>query len=281
MILAAPTPWKEALASLRSRELLPTTLSSAQLKQIDAELLRRSVFSAKVQNFAFLDRVAEVMGKSDVIRALKPEAFADEKFGAITVKNGRAEQANFDTYDSMRIKDMPKVEAIVMPSGGFWGGVGEPTIAVAAPAVLNAIFAATGKRIRDLPITAELLELARAAGGADLVFPSKAGTPFNDRTLRKHLNDAIAAHHREHAALTIPDFRVHDFRHTCASNILRLGCSLDYERALLGHAPEHITAHYARPDAEVLRPWIERWSRVVLGLPPPAAARAPDEPLAQ
>lgn len=139
----------------------------------------------------------------------------------------------------------------------------------------------TASGIRDLPITAELLELARAAGGADLVFPSKAGTPFNDRTLRKHLNDAIAAHHREHAALTIPDFRVHDFRHTCASNILRLGCSLDYERALLGHAPEHITAHYARPDAEVLRPWIERWSRVVLGLPPPAAARAPDEPLAQ
>jgi len=61
--------------------------------------------------------------------------------GGITIKDGRVEQSNFDSYDSLRIKDMPKVESIVMPSGGFWGGVGEPTICVAAPAVLNAFFA--------------------------------------------------------------------------------------------------------------------------------------------
>jgi isoquinoline 1-oxidoreductase beta subunit len=72
--------------------------------------------------------------------------------GGVTVKNGRVEQENFDSYDSMRIKDMPKVESIVTPSGGFWGGVGEPTICVAAPAVLNAYFAATGKRIRSIPL---------------------------------------------------------------------------------------------------------------------------------
>ena len=73
-------------------------------------------------------------------------------FGECTVKDGAIEQKNFDTYPAVLMKHMPKVETVVMPSGGFWGGVGEPTIAVAAPAVLNAIFAATGKRIRDLPL---------------------------------------------------------------------------------------------------------------------------------
>jgi isoquinoline 1-oxidoreductase beta subunit len=73
-------------------------------------------------------------------------------YGECTVKDGRIEQANFDTYRILRIDEMPAVETIVMPSGGFWGGVGEPTIAVAAPAVFNAIFAATGRRIRDLPL---------------------------------------------------------------------------------------------------------------------------------
>ncbi len=62
------------------------------------------------------------------------------------------EQENFDTYNVLRMAEMPKVETIIMPSGGFWGGVGEPTIAVAAPAVLNAIYAATGKRIRKIPL---------------------------------------------------------------------------------------------------------------------------------
>ena len=73
-------------------------------------------------------------------------------YGECTVAGGRMQQENFDTYQVMRINEMPVVETIVMPSGGFWGGVGEPTIAVAAPAVLNAIFAATGKRIRQIPL---------------------------------------------------------------------------------------------------------------------------------
>ncbi len=73
-------------------------------------------------------------------------------YGEITIKGGRVEQENFDTYEVMRLEAMPAVETVLVPSGGFWGGVGEPTIAVAAPAVLNAIFAATGKRIRNLPL---------------------------------------------------------------------------------------------------------------------------------
>ena len=77
-----------------------------------------------------------------------------------TVKDGRIEQENFDTYNSMRIAEMPKVETIVMPSGGFWGGVGEPTICVAAPAVLNAFFSATGKRIRSFPLKNHNIEFA-------------------------------------------------------------------------------------------------------------------------
>lgn len=72
--------------------------------------------------------------------------------GEITILDGKVEQENFDTYPVIRMAEMPRVETILMPSGGFWGGVGEPTIFVAAPAVLNAIAAATGKRLRNMPI---------------------------------------------------------------------------------------------------------------------------------
>ncbi|MDJ0861918.1 MAG: molybdopterin-dependent oxidoreductase [Gammaproteobacteria bacterium] len=73
-------------------------------------------------------------------------------YGECTIKDGAVQQANFDDYPSMPIAEMPEVETIIMPSGGFWGGIGEPTVAVAAPAVLNAIYAATGRRIRRFPL---------------------------------------------------------------------------------------------------------------------------------
>jgi isoquinoline 1-oxidoreductase beta subunit len=77
-----------------------------------------------------------------------------------TVKDGRIAQSNFHDYPSMRIAQMPKVETIVMPAGGtIWGGIGEPTICVAAPAVLNAFYKATGRRIRSVPAKNHGIEL--------------------------------------------------------------------------------------------------------------------------
>ncbi len=74
-------------------------------------------------------------------------------FGEVTVKNGRIEQGNFDTYPVVRFKDAPKTEVYISPTPGKrWGGIGEPGATMIQPAVTNAIFAATGKRLRSLPI---------------------------------------------------------------------------------------------------------------------------------
>jgi isoquinoline 1-oxidoreductase subunit beta len=73
-------------------------------------------------------------------------------YGEITIANGRVKQSNFDDYPMLRMAEMPKVETLVLSTGGFRGGIGEPPVAVVAPALCNAIFAATGKRIRALPI---------------------------------------------------------------------------------------------------------------------------------
>ena len=109
-------------------------------------------------------KIHRIVAATDPGHAVNPQQIAAQVEGSFvyglgaalyqecTVAGGRMEQENFDSYQMLRIDEMPEVETIVMPSGGFWGGVGEPTIAVAAPAVLNAIFKATGKRIRDLPL---------------------------------------------------------------------------------------------------------------------------------
>ncbi|MFL5093359.1 MAG: molybdopterin cofactor-binding domain-containing protein [Xanthobacteraceae bacterium] len=73
-------------------------------------------------------------------------------YGECPIENGRMTSLNFDTYEIMRLAEMPKVETVIVPTHDFWGGVGEPTICVVAPAVLNAIHAATGKPVRSLPL---------------------------------------------------------------------------------------------------------------------------------
>jgi isoquinoline 1-oxidoreductase beta subunit len=111
-------------------------------------------------------KIHRIVGATDSTFAVNPAQIDRQVAGSFvyglsalfyqecTVKDGRIEQTNFDSYNSMRIAEMPKVESIIMPSGGdaAWGGVGEPTICVAAPAVLNAFFKATGKRIRSFPL---------------------------------------------------------------------------------------------------------------------------------
>ncbi len=73
-------------------------------------------------------------------------------YGECTVDKGRIVELNFDSYDVLRLAEMPKVDTVIVPTYDFWGGVGEPTICVVAPAVLNAIHAATGKPVRSLPL---------------------------------------------------------------------------------------------------------------------------------
>ena len=70
----------------------------------------------------------------------------------ITVKNGAVEQTNFDGYDPIRINEAPPIEVYLAPSGDHPGGMGEPGLPPLAPAVANAIFAASGKRLRKLPL---------------------------------------------------------------------------------------------------------------------------------
>jgi len=73
-------------------------------------------------------------------------------YGECPVKDGRMTDLNFDRYQIMRLAEMPKVETVIVPTYDFWGGVGEPTICVTAPAVLNAVHAAIGRPVRSLPL---------------------------------------------------------------------------------------------------------------------------------
>ena len=102
--------------------------------------------------------------------ALNPDQIAAQVEGSVaygmdsllcesSVANGRIVERNFDTYPVARMKQMPKVETVIAPTFDFWGGVGEPTICVVAPSILNAIAAARGKPVRSLPLKHEGLTI--------------------------------------------------------------------------------------------------------------------------
>ncbi len=83
-------------------------------------------------------------------------------YGELTVDKGRIVEDNFHRYPILKLAEMPKVETVIVPTYDFWGGVGEPTICVVSPAVMNAIHAATGKPMRTLPLRNPLEAIAKA-----------------------------------------------------------------------------------------------------------------------
>lgn len=121
--------------------------AAAEVSVTDGKLKMHRIVAATDPGHIVNPQQVEAQVAGSFVYGLSPLLYSE-----CTVKDGRIEQQNFNTYRVMTLADMPQVEVIMVPSGGFWGGVGEPTIAVAAPAVLNALFAATGKRIRDIPL---------------------------------------------------------------------------------------------------------------------------------
>jgi isoquinoline 1-oxidoreductase beta subunit len=173
-----PLEFRRAMMAKNPKHL--AVLNAAAAKAEWGKPLPKGVYRGICQNYGFgsyTAAVAEVSvsekGKLKIHRivaatdpgyAVNPQQIAAQVEGSFvyglsallysenTIEKGRVVEGNFDSYQVMLLDEMPKVETVVVPSGGFWGGVGEPTIAVAAPAVLNALFAATGKRIRSLPL---------------------------------------------------------------------------------------------------------------------------------
>jgi len=122
-----------------------------------AQVVEASVADGRVR----VHRVVSALDPGHVVNPLSVEmqtqgaivyALTAALYGEITIEDGAAEQSNFDSYEMLRLAEAPQVETVTVPSGNFWGGVGEPPVPPLAPALCNAIFAATGKRIRSLPL---------------------------------------------------------------------------------------------------------------------------------
>jgi isoquinoline 1-oxidoreductase subunit beta len=133
-----------------------------------AQFMGYASYSAAVAEVSVSDRgqlkVHRMVLALDCGHAVNPDQIAAQVEGSVAfgltatlygecrVRDGRMVDLNFDSYPILRLTEMPKVETVIVPSQDFWGGVGEPTISVVAPAVLNAIHAATGKPVRQLPL---------------------------------------------------------------------------------------------------------------------------------
>ena len=114
---------------------------------IDGEVRVHRVVSAIDAGHVVNPLTVEMQTESAIVYGLTAALY-----GEISIKDGQVEQSNFDDYPMLRMAEMPRVETVIVTSGGFWGGVGETPVPPVAPALCNAIFSATGKRIRSLPL---------------------------------------------------------------------------------------------------------------------------------
>jgi isoquinoline 1-oxidoreductase beta subunit len=150
---AEKAAWDTPLPPGRSRGIAVNYACGSYVAQV----IEVSVTDGKVR----VHRVVSAIDCGHVVNPLSVEmqmqgavvyALTAALYGEITIKNGAAEQSNFNDYQMLRMADAPDVVSVIVPSGDFWGGVGEPPVPVVAPALCNAIFGATGKRIRSLPV---------------------------------------------------------------------------------------------------------------------------------
>ena len=155
-LAAAKAGWGRPLPAGRARGIA----AHFSFDSYAAEVAEVSVEKAGI-------RVHRVVAAVDIGRAIFPDAVAAQVEGAvayglsaalkgaITIKDGRCEQSNFHDFEVLRMPEMPVVEVHIVPSTEAPTGIGEPGLPPVAPAVMNAVFAATGKRLRRLPVRAQ------------------------------------------------------------------------------------------------------------------------------
>ncbi len=159
-LAALKAGWGRPLAAGRARGIAVHESFGSRVAQVaeisvspEGEVHVRRVVCAVDCGLAVNPSTVEAQIESAIVFGLSAALY-----GAITFKNGRAEQDNFDTYPLLRIGEMPSVEVHIVKSGQPPSGIGEPGTPPIAPAVTNAVFAATGKRIRRLPIDPDALK---------------------------------------------------------------------------------------------------------------------------
>jgi isoquinoline 1-oxidoreductase beta subunit len=142
----APSP-DGSYRGIAINEVHGTCTAAVVEASVQSELRVHRVVSAIDCGIAVNPLTVEMQVQSATVFALTAA-----RYGEITIKDGGVQESNFHDYEMLRLTDMPVVETIIVESGAAWSGVGEPPVAAVAPALCNAVFAATGERIRSLPL---------------------------------------------------------------------------------------------------------------------------------